>query len=676
MKKRLICIVCTLLFVVGLAGCKGCKKNPSPENPPVETQAELLISAEKLDMIVGDSVELTAYNYTKQDGVSVEYSSSAPAVAEVDSEGNVLANTKGTATITVTYGTQQKTCEVNVGFGGMVPKLDFKQVVGSDVSLPFGGSLNLEGVVLFNGKEYDDVEITYTFSGSVGEIVANKNQFLANQSTGTGVIKAVASWRGMDGATVKTLQKEITVHVIHTVSIVTNFNYYTLYPVAAFDGKTYETDVDLTVKVYENQTEMQYESIRVKAGSEEIISLNPSTLEITATKFGVGIIQIEYVDSFNETHIKEIEIKVERPIKTLQTVIDVSAMDGTLPLTDLFGKEVSLLNAYQDGNELTLSQDGQTVSGLRIEENKVTNSTLLIYDNEVGYEFPVNIYKKVLKTASDFSVFNQAGKLTGYYYLANDITDYGNVGHFKSPSSSSCFAGIFDGGGHSANLTITTNRGLFVYLNAATIKNVQFNLKIKPANTSDNYHNMAGLASSLWTNVSMVDVNVRIVEIANNLVGTFSPISKDIPKSILFTRTVVEMPNAEYFTTNGLDESKISALGNSICGYDTTSGVETVNWNSNLSSDVFVISHLPLARSIWESYKYYAFTVYASNVTKTMDSVNKTTYLGQTRNSKGYQLCSYASTAELIAKAHDLTSYAESGYWNTSTGAPVWTGNN
>ena len=696
-KNRIILIISSLLVLFfSLAGCNLIKNNGQNVNSSIsneETKKEMLLSSEALDLIVGDETKLTAYNYVKQEDVTLQYESSDSSVVEVDETGNIFAKKDGSAVITVTYGKEKKTCNVNVGFGGMVPMLDFKQVVGNDVSLSYGGTLNLDCVVVFNGKEYEDLEVVYTTTGDIGQIEAESKQFSANQTAGSGTITATATWRGMNGSTVKTLQKEITVQVIHTVAIVTNFNSYVLYPVSLFDGKTYETQVNLTVNVYENQTKKEYKDIRVSEDSADIIALDETNMQISAKKFGTGIVEIEYVDTFNETHVKEIEIQVERPIKTLTKTIEFSAMDGTLPLTDIFGKEVVLLNAYQDGTALTVSPDGQTIGGLKLEENAITYSTLLIYDNEVGYQFPITAYKKILRTAADFKVFNEAGKLTGYYYLANDVNDYGEVGHFKMVSSTSCFAGIFDGGGHYANLTVTTNRGLFVYLNAATIKNVQFNLKINPPNTTSNYQNMAGLAASLWTNVKITDTYVKIVEISKNLVGSFAPISNDIPKNISFTRTVIEMPTEEYFKENEIDTSKMSALGNSVAGFEiittangkVATGKETVKWNASLGSEIFVISHLPLARYIWDSYVKYEFTVYAPNVMldtnedgdiseADIDAENKITYLGQTRNAKGGQIYVYPTKNTLIQAALNLDLYLENALWDISTGIPVFNG--
>ena len=313
-------------------------------------------------------------------------------------------------------------------------------------------------------------------------------------------------------------------------------------------------------------------------------------------------------------------------------------------------------------------------------------SEAIIYTNLGIIETDFNVCTKVIKDVSDWiTVFNATGTINGYYYLGNDIKDHPTLAITKSISSANAFMGVFDGGGHTASFTVQRKQGIFAYLSAATIKNVQFNLKFAlshPSNTSL-CGDMSGLAGTIWNNVKISDMYLKIEDV-KSANGIFAPLANDLAYHVSLTRTVIEMPTADYYTTNGIDTSTISSLGNTIAGFDST-GTESDIWNWYIKSEVFVISELPLARNVKvNGYKTAsAFKVYAKNaMTDTnedgeitsadIDTTNAITYIGQ-KKSLG-QVYSYTSIDGLKAANYDWTktTYSTSAYWDLTSGAPVF----
>ena len=104
-RNKLLLIICTL--IVALFAFSGCMVNPTGSSESSlqssEEKKEMLLSAERLDLIVGDEVRLTAYNYELKAGETLQYTSSAPSIVQVDESGNIVAKGCGEAVITVTY---------------------------------------------------------------------------------------------------------------------------------------------------------------------------------------------------------------------------------------------------------------------------------------------------------------------------------------------------------------------------------------------------------------------------------------------------------------------------------------------------------------------------------------------------------------------------------------------
>ena len=117
---------------VALTACNDDKKDSggAVTPPPVVTPSkpDLQLSTNAIDVLLGNSVQLTAI-YEAADDKELIWSSSAPAIVSITDDGMITALDSGSATITATYGELTATCAVNVVFGDQQPVLMIKNVL-------------------------------------------------------------------------------------------------------------------------------------------------------------------------------------------------------------------------------------------------------------------------------------------------------------------------------------------------------------------------------------------------------------------------------------------------------------------------------------------------------------------------------------------------------------------
>lgn len=108
-----------LLLAAFIACCYGCGPIDTPDTPdtPITNVESVTLDKEQLTLTEGDSYTLIATIAPENaDNKEVEWTTSTPEVASVNSEGKVTALAAGTTTITVTTtdGSKTDTCEVTV----------------------------------------------------------------------------------------------------------------------------------------------------------------------------------------------------------------------------------------------------------------------------------------------------------------------------------------------------------------------------------------------------------------------------------------------------------------------------------------------------------------------------------------------------------------------------------
>ena len=168
---------------------------------------------------------------------------------------------------------------------------------------------------------------------------------------------------------------------------------------------------------------------------------------------------------------------VEFETKDYDKIVDFSAMDGDLPVADIFGNENAVITeAYQGGTALNIVNN--KVLGVVTKRDGVTETSIVVVGASGKYRVSLRAYTKIIKTESDFSVFDVSnGKVDGYYVLGGDVVCQGAI-EWKNVSAnktSNYFNGIFDGRGHKVIGLRVGEMGLFGSLgNDAAIKNVAF----------------------------------------------------------------------------------------------------------------------------------------------------------------------------------------------------------
>ena len=651
--KKIILLFSSALFLSFCLFATACKDKVTVGKVPATHVTELTLSASEMNIIVGNTAQLTAW-FTLEEGNTLEYAVSDDEVISVDQEGNIEAKKAGKSTITVSYGAETKTCEVNVSFGGMVPTLAFKQIPESTVSIALGESLNLEAELAFNEKNYSDFSVSYNVVGETGTI---EDGIFVSNDVGTSVITAVASWRGLSGETIATLQKTITIEVVYSVSLITNQKDYVLYTVDSFGGETYDTQTEFTVRVDDNGVSKTVDDIAVIEGVD-VIEYDSTKNLIVALKYGTAKLRIEYTDQRNELHAKTVEVLVKRPVKQISERIEFSSVDGTLPLIELFGEEVTLVEALQDGKAVSVSEDGKKISELKMNLDSVTKSDILVYSEKVGVQVPIDGYGKVIRTEADLKVFDivddddkrtTQAKTTieGYFVLANDIENDPNVGanqhlgmaHNKDDMSSSTykpswlgssavavgFKGTFDGQGYSI-ATDVYQAGIFGVLQSGTvIKNV----KIIPTFTNIQKTMSTVIAMQApWAAVSDASANTVVLD---NVCVEITDFRTALDSS--YTSGLV------YYRSNGLKVyNSILKIDNVSCNENTVaSGAlfaqdERKEAQANYIQNVVVISNNPMFMAMDENVaKYYRNnkTVASTDVVDTGETDNSSTVLDE-----------------------------------------------
>ena len=131
MKKVKTCLF-TALLSLSFLGLVSCGEGTSNDSSIVNN--DISLSQNSADMILGDTLELTASSSTKE---TIAWTSSDTSVAIVN-DGTVLAIGKGVATITASIGENKATCLVNVGYGNYLPSLSLDNVASDSIALGKG----------------------------------------------------------------------------------------------------------------------------------------------------------------------------------------------------------------------------------------------------------------------------------------------------------------------------------------------------------------------------------------------------------------------------------------------------------------------------------------------------------------------------------------------------------
>ena len=449
-------------------------------------QKGISLNVTTLEMIVGDDAALIP-SYEPVAGLTIEYESSDDTIIIVDENGKVSAKKPGQATVTAKYGKQSATCAVNVGFGNLLPSAVFEGFSGETLQIAYGDTFNLNPYIRFNSKDYFDGTFSYEYDQDVIDI--NSDGEITAKATGQTQVTVRANWLGFDG--VRSMEKTFTVKVTNVVSFIINGGKDAEFEIYSIKDESMNcTDrMDfVATALFNDKTEVSDVDVEVVDG-EEYFAYTDGKI-ISNGKYGSGKVKIS-CNYGGEDFERIINVNVLPVIYDYSEIIEYSAMDGTLPLDDIFGKQIVLTKAVYNGEELGVDSDKNVITDVIAVNGREEPAPqrITVYDQAVGYNVDAIIYTKILDEKEDLAIFKMEtanSTFSGYYVLANDIDAYGYVHNTPHKDCSAVgvsggLTGTFDGRGYSIkNLYFTGTDattglfGLFGLVTNGTVKNVAF----------------------------------------------------------------------------------------------------------------------------------------------------------------------------------------------------------
>lgn len=448
-----------------------------------------------------------------------------------------------------------------------------------------------------------------------------------------------------------------------------------LYTTESLGGQTFKTTAKLGMQYVTSAMEAEYSIV----SGEDVVSVEGNVL--TAIKGGTASVLVAYNHNGKRVE-KTVEVFVTLPaLRYENTVAYFSAMDGDLPLQEIFGKEVTLLSAF-DEHERALTVKDNKVLGLETSATGATETVISLYSEDAGWIVPVRAYTKVIKTVDDLTVFDFSEDvidegvktLTGYYILANNIgtpeTPYVGNEHLglkrkngDNPlynSSSYGFAGILDGNGYSIYQS-ATRLGLFGALTGgATIKNLALHTFAKAETLT------SGLALALAEDMQKTNVQDCYFALTDErTTKSYNLILSNGSGQPALTNVVVEYKA-------GYNENKDGGalFNNEIMRTDGTSAEGVITATQKRYTSVYVIAPAgtPVGKISASGKTNYVYAVNETQKQTPSDSVRVWTYAGKA-DSKGVTVLRYATYPEMKA-GNDFTAFG--GAWDLSDGFPVW----
>ena len=664
MKKKILLLstLAVMTMVSGaFAGCScSCNSNSNEQAEWVELDMETLM------MTLGDEKSLLA-DYAYQADANLRYVSSNESVVKVDEYGRLTAMSEGTATITVYYGEATDTCAVTVSMNGLLPLLQLKNVPTNEVSIYKSTELDLDGQVLFNGKTYDDVTLTYEISDeTVGNV---ENGVFKPLKSGKTEVLIKAQWRGIaDFSMQKTITIEVVPEMIFAVNegaseiiLYTQTDIVSPFVITAeYDGVPFPTTAEVTV------------------GGDYVVYDEVAQTVKSRGLTGEAEITVSY-ELNGEVTIKKIPVYVKPTVYEYETTVtNFSAIHGDTavgrPLNVILGADIV---SAQDENGNSLEVKDNKVFGVQSSKDGKFETTITIFSKTHGYKINLEGYSSVFAKAEDFSVFylnarygykgdkqeegeskkfhpidenKPIARWEGYYVLANNI-DASNYDHATTgvalatrglqSSYTYGFFGTFDGQGYTVKGMSVGAAGIFGYLVDATVKNVAF-VDVTLREEANAATLSAWILNSTVSNVYVSIANDGVQTVGGSAFACGANASS-------FAGCVVETKEG-FGYQDGLTYS----------GSFTYQNKERYDGDSVQSTfaDVFVISSEPLG--YFKTGKYY------------LQAENETFTPGEGFSVFTLEGVKRYDTLAQMQSANNTYSYLDKTYWTIENGAPVW----
>ena len=372
------------------------------------------------------------------------------------------------------------------------------------------------------------------------------------------------------------------------------------------------------------------------------------------------------------------------PVENYSTPIEFSAMHGDLPVTDIFGEDVTLIAAKkQDGTKLKLGDDGKSVKDIKTTSNNSTETiNITVYSETKGYNLTLNAYAGIIREASDLAVFNlnntdyqtiapdistydkanPHNNIKGYYVLGNNIDASGYTfdtqGVIRDATVASYndrgFNGTFDGRGYTISGITFGNAITKEQYCAANNITMDTLTSVQNAWKYDGF-SLFGIigGKGVVKNFALTGINFNVTW-ESMYQARMSGLANLIYDGATVENVYIDIANA---AGGHVNYARLSGLA--YCVYD----------NANISN-VIVDSTATLGLA----YKSENTTALSNRLEPNSNVANYTkisdTYcISSFTDTVGATI--YADVAAMNAAANDYSSFS-TDYWDTTSGIPVW----
>ena len=175
--------------------------------------------------------------------------------------------------------------------------------MGDNITVAKTDKVNLNAQILFNGKTYEDMRVTYEYGDeSVGTV---ENGFYKPLKIGESTVTVKVDWRGF-----ATLSKTFTIKAISTFEFYVNDGNenYVLYNVAKIGSQTFTTEIDFLVSAVENGQELTYQ-VEIIQGAD-IVKYEHDKLKVVDERIGEALVKVSCQDSAGTSYELFISVTV------------------------------------------------------------------------------------------------------------------------------------------------------------------------------------------------------------------------------------------------------------------------------------------------------------------------------------------------------------------------------
>ncbi len=627
MKKLLITLLTISLalstFVFTACGKDKGDSSDAPvisEIPEVEPSIEL--NTQVLPLVIGDYAQIKATTNNLK-GWSVYYTVGDTSIATIDEAGNIEALNEGKTKVIATYTNGKKSkraeCELNVGYGGMVPEFDFVQNIdlNKTLNIATNSEFVITPLVKFNGRKYYDAKFAFevlTNDSSILSYDASKGMLKSGSTSGEVLVTVkTISWKGRDYSANNTMKKTIKVKVVDTSYMTVNgdaISDITLHTQKEFNGVSYQTEMPFVAQVNYNGNIVSSKNIDISIANEAVVKYDATTQTIRAVGYGETVVTLTYVHESGNTIIQSLVVSVYRPTMVVSEIVDnfvttrgeYLKADGTYStIADFIDGDVNFVMGTENGKALTFAQN--KVFGVQAISSTENLTTIIVGNEKILYEFTLRVYKHILTEPEDLYLLqmDEDYEGDGYWLFANDIDATGIVLNHSKFSTANGFTGILDGDGHTIfNLnvsditrtigtSVTKGYGLFGYLgNGAKVLNLGFvNMN---ATKAYYFSHHGGSGSSFGSNITVRNCYFGISSDTKYPRG----FAHKFDSSIIFENIVIEYDGKLEDENSTGDYSKYLNFNGAEAGGPVGLFVGDLAGASDKSNNIYVLSEYPI----------------------------------------------------------------------------------